>query len=126
MTPKSIREHLVYDIFFQVCGTQGSGKTTLAQLLRQYIQKKEPKTQFIYFDHWPEDNPLRHWPDCLTASGWNRQDGSTIILDEGQTTIVTVNLDSGVSFKMFRTTRNSTRTGQLASLTTAAQLGPFQ
>jgi hypothetical protein len=54
-------------------------------LLHQYIQKKEPETKVIYFDNWPEGNPLRHWSDYLTSSGWKWQDSSIIILDEGRT-----------------------------------------
>jgi hypothetical protein len=73
-----------YDLF-QVCGTPRSGKTTLAWLLHQYIQKKEPETKVIYFDNQPEGNPLRHWSDHLTASSWKWQDVSIIIFEEGQT-----------------------------------------
>ena len=85
MTLQTIHEYLVCDLL-QVRGTPGCGKTTLALLLHQYIKKNEPGTQVIHFDVWPEDNPFKNWSDCLTASGWKQQDGSIIILDEGQTT----------------------------------------
>jgi hypothetical protein len=85
MTPQTIHEYLVCDLL-QVRGTPGCGKTTLAWLLHQHIEKNEPGTQVIHFDVWPEDNPFKHWSDCLTARGWKQQDGSIIILDKGQTT----------------------------------------
>jgi len=41
MTLKTIHEYLGYNLL-QVRGPLGSGNTTLARLLHQYIQKNEP------------------------------------------------------------------------------------
>ena len=64
---------LIY-FFLSVRGTPGSGKSVLAGLLRRYINEKEPHTEVVVVNAWPENLPVQTTPNTI------------LILDEAQTT----------------------------------------
>lgn len=65
---------LIYFFFFSVRGTPGGGKSVLAALLRRYINEKEPGTEVIFVEAWPESLAVQTSPNTI------------LILDEAHTT----------------------------------------
>jgi hypothetical protein len=83
----------------QATGTPGSGKTTLAYLLSDYIKEKEPETRVIFITAWATDRQGQRacFHELVQYEGWNIADPqSVLIIDEAQDTYTDKKLWVGV------------------------------
>ena len=75
----------------QVCGTPGTGKTSLAELLGYYITQQEPTTHVIWIQGWPHDDikARGRWRNYFELEkGWVEDQQTVFVFDGAQLSYV--------------------------------------